>query len=82
MSSAEQQLSAVFRDVLQYRDALPAELTPAEVPAWDSVAHISLVESIEAEFGVQLSTDEMIEMNRLSVIRATLARHGVALGPS
>jgi acyl carrier protein len=32
----------------------------ADVPGWDSLAHVNFVYSVEEEFGVQLSDDEFI----------------------
>ncbi len=43
-------------------------------PAWDSVAHLNLCLSIEAEFGVPLTPEEMLELTSVAAIEALLAR--------
>jgi acyl carrier protein len=48
------------------------------LPAWDSVAHLNLVMSIEQEFGVQFSPEELMEMRSLPAIEALLAKKRAA----
>lgn len=53
-------LQTIFREV--FDDAslvLTPELTPAALPAWDSVAMVQLVLALEQEFGIRLTTDEV-----------------------
>ena len=45
-------------------------------PAWDSVAHLNLVLSLEGEFGLRFSPEEFMQMQSVAAIRAALARHG------
>ena len=37
-------------------------LTYRGVPAWDSLGHMALVAAIEEEFGVELDSDQVIDM--------------------
>lgn len=53
------------------------EDSPATVESWDSLAHINLVLSLEAEFDVSLPTDEAVEMLSVGSIRTILRERGV-----
>lgn len=44
---------------------------------WDSVAHMSLVAAVEAEFDVMLDTDQVIALSSFAKARAILADLGV-----
>jgi acyl carrier protein len=59
-------LTAIFRDVFD-DDTLVAtpELTAADVKDWDSVNHITLVVSIEQEFGIKFKTAELEKMKNV-----------------
>lgn len=45
---------------------------PGTTAVWDSVAHLNLIMSIEAEFGVAFATAEIPELRSLKKIRARL----------
>jgi acyl carrier protein len=46
-------------------------------PAWDSVAHLNLVLSLEQEFGQRFSPEEFMQMQSVAAIKRVLAGHGV-----
>lgn len=48
------------------------------VKQWDSVAHMTLVASLEGEFNVMLDTDDIIAMSSVAVARSILTKHGVS----
>jgi acyl carrier protein len=52
---------------------------PATFPQWDSVAHINIILSVEAEYGVSFSPEEMVEALSVEDIAATLRGKGVRL---
>jgi acyl carrier protein len=54
------------------------ELTYAVSPGWDSLAHMTLVASLEEAFGIVFEPDDVIEMSSYSRVRALLAKRGVA----
>jgi len=54
------------------------DLSTANTAAWDSVAHLNLVLSIEQEFGLQFSPEDFMRMQSLGAIRSLLAERGVA----
>lgn len=47
---------------------------PGTTPVWDSVAHLNLIMTIEAEFGVAFATAEIPELRTLRKIRARLEK--------
>lgn len=47
---------------------------PGTTAVWDSVAHLNLIMSIEAEFGVAFATAEIPELRSLKKIRARLEK--------
>jgi acyl carrier protein len=53
-------LQNVFREVFdQPTLEVTPELSPASLPAWDSVAMVQIVLAAEQEFGLRFSTDEV-----------------------
>ena len=52
---------------------------PPTFPQWDSVAHINIILSIEAQYGVSFSPEEMVEALSVEDIAATLRGKGVRL---
>ena len=60
------ELTPLFQDVL---DKPGLTLTPdtqaADVPGWDSVAHITLVVVIEQKFGIHFNTAEIEELRNV-----------------
>ncbi|MDX2199838.1 MAG: acyl carrier protein [Phycisphaerae bacterium] len=77
MQQNMQTLSAVFQEVVGFGGALKDDLKPVDVPGWDSVAHISIVEAIEQRFGVRLTTEQMLEMTSIAKIKSVLREAGV-----
>lgn len=51
-------------------------LSVDDVDAWDSVAHVTLVLSVEQAFGVQFSPEEAAELTSVRMIKLTLAEKG------
>jgi acyl carrier protein len=49
-------------------------LTMEEVPKWDSLTHMDLITSIEKEFSIQLTLDEIMSMRSLDAIRGVVER--------
>jgi acyl carrier protein len=67
-----------FLDALE----LPAEadIEALEIgadPHWDSVGHMALVAEIEDRFGIELETDDMIDMSSYAKALEILRRYGV-----
>jgi acyl carrier protein len=76
----ETRIAKVMSEVLGVPEA---DVTPASSPesiaTWDSLAHLSLVLALEAEFGVQFSADDAMRMVSAESIRTVLAEQGAEL---
>lgn len=71
-------LTPVFCEVFDSDDiVLKPEITARDIKGWDSVNHIRLIVSIEAEFGVRFTVQEMATASNVGefvdLIRAKLA---------
>ena len=72
-------LKKILSDTLGVPETQIQESASAQnIPAWDSVAHLNIVLSLEASYGVSFTPEEITEMTSLEKIRAALAKHGVA----
>ena len=78
MSGSEERLQALFRAVFD----LPASADvpncrQANTPAWDSMAHVSLVAAIEGEFGLTIDAGDSLTLTSFESARDYLAGQGV-----
>jgi acyl carrier protein len=44
------------------------DTTPEQVPAWDSMGHVTLASSIEQTFGLTFDVDDLMEMEDVRAI--------------
>lgn len=58
-------------------EAVSEDSSPDTIPSWDSVSHLNLILSLEAEFGVSFSPEDVMEMLSVRLIRVILAERGV-----
>jgi len=49
------------------------------VDGWDSLRQLSILLALESAYGITITTDQALDMNSISAIKALLARHGVEL---
>jgi acyl carrier protein len=54
------------------------ETRNADVEAWDSLGHMTLVVELESEYGVSFSADEVLQMTSVGAIKRVLGERGVA----
>jgi acyl carrier protein len=74
--SVDEKLQDIFRTVMEDDDlVLTDDLTAAGVPAWDSVAHVSLMFSIESEFGLQFEEDQLRSFDNVGELRRFIEQH-------
>ena len=67
-------LTDIFRTLFHYPDlVLHDGLVAADVPGWDSFNHINLIISIEEEFGVKFTNDEVAKMQNVGDLKKILA---------
>lgn len=68
-------LQRVFRQVFNAPAlVIRPELTAADVAGWDSLKHVELIMSVEAEFGVRFKTAEIASMQNVGDLIARLGR--------
>jgi acyl carrier protein len=72
-------LQSIFREILDQDDVeLDANTVPAELPGWDSFAHVNTLFAIEEHFGVQFSTREFGQIRTVGDLTELLQRKGAA----
>lgn len=77
METTEQRLQAIFRGVLELPlDSDPTTAAQGLTSTWDSMAHVSLVAAIEAEFGVPIDAGESLSLTSYEAARQYLADLG------
>jgi acyl carrier protein len=65
-----ERLESVFQAVFNNDELMLAdETTAADVEGWDSVAHINLMFSIEGEFGIQFTGNELAEFRNIGELK-------------
>ena len=58
------ELQNVFRETFQDDEiTIFRETTASDIDGWDSLMHVSLLMSVEAEFGVRFSSSEVALLN-------------------
>ncbi len=55
---------------------LKPEMTAADIPQWDSVAHINLMFAIEQAFGIQFAGNELAEFANIGELVSYLEAKG------
>ena len=58
-------------------EELSDDASPDTIAAWDSLNHLNLVLALEAEFGVSLSAQDVLDLRNVGLIRTVLRDHGV-----
>ncbi len=70
-----EQLTEIIRDALDDQTlALTPETAAADVPAWDSLAHISIVVAAETGFGIKFKTAELEQLRNVGEFVALIDR--------
>jgi acyl carrier protein len=69
-------LQHVFRQVFQDDElAIGADANLAEIVDWNSVTHVKLVLSLEEEFGIQFSDEEISSVQTVNDFLASIKTH-------
>jgi acyl carrier protein len=70
-----EQLTGIIRDALDDQSlTLTPETTAADVPAWDSIAHINIVVATEMGFGIRFKTAELEQLRDVGEFVALIER--------
>lgn len=57
-------------------ESISPEALQADLAAWDSQGHLDLMMRIEAEFGIELELQEVLQMRSVRAIEEVLAARG------
>lgn len=69
------QLQRIFREVFDDEALrIGLETSQSDVDGWDSVAQVKLVLTVESEFGVRLSTDDVSQARSVRELIAAIQR--------
>jgi len=58
---------------------LTLESGPANIPAWDSLAHIGIMAAVEQTYDLQLTMPEMLAIKTVADLRRALEKRSVTL---
>ena len=58
---------------------LTLESGPANIPAWDSLAHIGIMAAVEQTYDLQLTMPEMLAIKTVADLRHALEKRSVTL---
>jgi acyl carrier protein len=71
----DDRLVEVFHNVFDDDSiVLTNQTTAADIPQWDSVAHINLMFGIEQAFGIQFAGNELAEFRNIGELKDYLER--------
>ncbi len=71
--AVDERMLEVFREVFADDDlTLTDQTTAADVPTWDSLAHINLMFALESEFDLQFTDDQLSEFRNVGELRRFL----------
>lgn len=74
----DDKLNVLMADLLRMdADKVTDELTMQDSDVWDSLKHMELIVSIEDEFDVELSADDIVNMLSVKAIRDILQKKGM-----
>jgi acyl carrier protein len=69
-------LVEVFSDSLGLgAEAIVDNLRYAEVPQWDSIAHMALIAAIEERFDIMIDAEDVINMSSFAVANTIVAKY-------
>ena len=73
-SDQSEHLTEIFRTMFNMPDLeIRDDLTASDVPGWDSFNHINLIISIEEEFGIRFTSEEVSGMKNAGDLKRILA---------
>jgi acyl carrier protein len=78
MTDFDERLRAVFADTFETTpDCIDERLSVEGSREWDSMRSIVLASSLEAEFAIEFTDDELVTLDSFHKIREALLRKGV-----
>jgi len=72
----ENKLKTIFATSLDISENLVTDdLRYAEIPQWDSVAHMALVAAIEEGFDIMIDTEDVIDMSSFEKAKQIVTKY-------
>ena len=76
-TQVKDRVQGVFRAVFEHPSLVVTEATTvADIPAWNSLTHISLIIALEEEFGIQFTSQEVTSMTCVGDLFTVLEQKG------
>ena len=74
----DDEVSRLFHDVFQLDADFQLEpgMSFDDVPGWDSIGHMNLVNEIESRFGVSLEMDVIINLDSVQAVQDIIKESG------
>jgi len=73
-------IQSVFRETFRDDDLEITEATTkSDIAGWDSLADVKLIISLEEEFDIKFTTNEVGHLQGVGDVMAALARRGIAM---
>ncbi|MBE5939356.1 MAG: acyl carrier protein [Lachnospiraceae bacterium] len=63
-----EKMKEIFMDVLDAEVDITEETKRQDIEEWDSIAHINIIMSVESEFGIKFTLQEVNEMTEIGKI--------------
>lgn len=77
---ALEKYKAIFKEVFSADEAALGEaFTSSATPAWDSIAHMTLITRLEDEFDIMMDTDDILALTSFNEGMSILNKYGVEL---
>ena len=74
--SLEQKFAEVFNIP---KETVSDSMVLAEIPSWDSLAHMMFIVRLEEDYDIQFTGDEIADIKTVGDTRAALLLHGAKL---
>ena len=72
----ENKLKSIFAESLDIAETLITDsLRYAEIPQWDSVAHMALIAAIEEGFDIMIDTEDVIDMSSFEKAKQIVTKY-------
>jgi len=79
MSENERKLRSAFSEALRMpEDQVNDAVAYGTTKGWDSIAHMTLIASLDSVFDVMIETDDVIALSDYAKARGILAKYGIS----
>ncbi len=68
-----------FCDTFEVQETSLSGLKYQDIPAWDSVGHMSLIAELEEKFNIMFETDEIIDFSSYEKGKDILSKHNITV---